>query len=109
MGLFSTLDEIVGSPYRSRAWKVFDVTLLTVLWTATVVSLVLTYGTRGIASNWWIVPRMLALVTLIATARSWYRHPKLSKRARARFTAESWGSPDEGSSEYTRADPIEPK
>ena len=109
MSLFKTLDEIVGSPYRSRAWKVFDVTLLTVLWTATVVSFVLTYGTSGIASNLWIVPRVLAPVTLIVTARSWYWHPKLSRRARDRMTTQSWTSSGGASADYATPEPIEPK
>ena len=37
MGLFRTIDDIVGNPYRSRGWKVFDISLLTVLWGATAI------------------------------------------------------------------------
>jgi hypothetical protein len=81
MGLVRTIDLIVGSPIRSRIWKIVDVAFLSVLWTASIVCVV-----DGLAggpfSMWYFAARLLVPVTMLATARSWYRHPGLSKRAK---------------------------
>ncbi len=96
MGLFRTIDVIVGSPVRSRLWKVVDVTFLCVLWTATIVSVLASFGDPW--STWDIIVRIIVPVTLLATARSWYAHPKLSKRARekaarCRALEANWSTP----------------
>lgn len=81
MGLFSTIDVIVGSPIRSTTWKFVDVLILFLLWTATIASFLIWLDGNAF-TTWSIVVRILPLITALATASSWYRHPKLSKRAR---------------------------
>ena len=99
MGLFKTIDEIVGSPYRSRSWKIADVLFLCVLWSTTAISVAIWIDGHE-WSSWSVIVRVLVPLTIIATARSWYRHPRVSKRARQRLVERSShpGSSDESGS-----------
>ncbi len=83
MGLFKTINMIAANPFRSRTWKILDITVLCVLWIATVVSILIWLDGHS-WSGWSVAVRILVLVTLAATARSWYRSPTASKRARQR-------------------------
>ena len=83
MALLKTVEMIVGSPYRSNGWKVFDVTLLCLLWAATIVS-VLIWLDGNFLTGWDVGVLTLSFITVIATARVWYRNPRWSKRARER-------------------------
>jgi hypothetical protein len=84
MGLMKTIDFIVGNPNRSRAWKRFDVALLVLLWSASIASALMWLAT-GQWSIWFVVVRVVAPITVLATARSWYRHPRYSRHARERI------------------------
>ncbi len=99
MGLFKTIDEIVGSPYRSRFWKIADVLFLGLLWFTTAMSVAIWIDGHE-WSTWSVIVRVLMPITIVATARSWYRHPRLSKRARQRLMERSSysGSSDESES-----------
>jgi hypothetical protein len=49
---------------------------------------------------WYFAARLLVPVTMLATARSWYRHPGLSKRAkqkavRRKALESAWVAPTE--------------
>jgi hypothetical protein len=81
MGFFKTIDLIAGSPIRSRAWKIIDVAFLCTLWAASIASVVIWLDGNAF-TTWSVIVRILVPMTLLVTARSWYRHPKLSKRAR---------------------------
>ena len=101
MGLFNTIDVIVGSPIRSRIWKFIDVLILCLLWTATIASFLIWLDGNAF-TTWSIVVRVLPLITLTATASSWYRHPTLSKRARQKaerraLLESAWRSESEAS------------
>lgn len=88
VGLFRTIDDIVGNPHRSRPWKIVDVTVLGVLWILSLVSIAIWLDGNA-WSTWSVVVRILPLIALIATAQSWYRHPSPSKEARAKLALET--------------------
>jgi hypothetical protein len=70
VALLKAVELIVGSPYRSRGWKVFDVSLLCILWTASILS-VLIWQAGNVATGWDVVVIILPSITVIATARVW--------------------------------------
>lgn len=84
---FRTIEIIVGNPSRSRSWKVIDVTVLSVLWIATICSIVIWLAGNAF-TTWSLVVRILPVITVIATAQTWYQHPSPSKKARARMALE---------------------
>ena len=106
LGLFRTIDDIVGNPVRSPFWKIVDVTVLCVLWTAMIVSLVGTFDVNATPS-WAVAARVLVPSTLVATARVWYRHPKLSRRARDKMARRdvlesAWRAESDRSAQHDR-------
>ena len=70
MGVFRTVNYIVGNPRRSRGWKVFDVTLLCLIWSAAMFSVVSQLGDP--VSSWSVVAKILVPIAVLAGARSWY-------------------------------------
>jgi hypothetical protein len=76
VGLFKTIDVILGSPNRSKGWKVFEVTILCALWFATIVSIIIWLDGNA-WTTWSLIARLLLLVTGLATARSVNDGPKL--------------------------------
>jgi hypothetical protein len=51
-----------------------------VLWIATLISPLIWFDGNAF-TTWSVIVRILILLTALGTLRSWYRHPKLSKRA----------------------------
>ena len=78
MGLRRTVELIVTDPRRSRFWKVFDVTLLSVLWLGAAVLTVLWLRSSDV-SGWYVALRLWVTIAVLATFRSWYRFPRPSR------------------------------
>ncbi len=72
MGPVRLVNEIVDDPRRSTGWKVFDVSLLAVLWFGLVFLVFATFADR----DWGPLLRLWIPLTLIASMRSWYLHPR---------------------------------
>jgi hypothetical protein len=70
MNPFRLVKEIVEDDRRSPGWKTFDVTLLTVLWVGSVFLLFL------LNTDWIVLAKIWWPATLVASARSWYMHPR---------------------------------
>lgn len=83
MGILRTIQFIASNPFRSRFWKVADITLLVVLWGLTVAAVVI-WQDGNVATKWDVIVPVLFWISLAASARSWYRSPRVSKRARQR-------------------------
>jgi hypothetical protein len=91
MGLRRTIEEIISNPARPRGWKIFEVTLLVVLWSAAIGALAASFAvgwsSRAYATwdwyGWSTLFKVLFPIALLATGSSWYRHPRLGKRMRA--------------------------
>lgn len=65
------ITEIVTDPHRPVAWKIFDAALLTVLWVGLPVVIVVGWNT-----NTFVLLRFWIPLTILASARSWYLHPR---------------------------------
>ena len=71
MSLLGLFRAIVEDPERTTFWKIFDVTLLVILWTGSVILVFATFANgdwQPLGVIWWSV-------TAIASVRSWYTHP----------------------------------
>lgn len=75
MGVLKTIDYIVSNPRRSPGRKIVDVVALCCLWLLTAVSAYMNFVKYPL-SGWEPAMFVLIVISVIASARSWYQYPR---------------------------------